>query len=178
MQFEGKNLRFKQLLKLFSIFAYNYSKNVSHCLILSYLFNLNFLKKMGASKNNTNAQKWTKTKAKNIINKALQIARNGEVLSFSDIASELNIKTYKLMYVLNKFSEFADDKKEIKELIKNTLIKKGLYNEVNTTMAIFVLKNDYDMNPVEKVEKSQTVRNVEVTEEDLRKFNEKFNSMF
>lgn len=122
---------------------------------------------MAAPKGNKYNEIWTKEKVKKMLDKAVGIAKSG-ALSFTDIALSLNLSTSNFKRILYKFEDYDYYKKDIIEIIKNNIIIKALNNEINTTMAIFVLKCNHNMIPVEKIEQKNIVRNVDITEKEAQ----------
>ena len=131
---------------------------------------------MAAPKGNKYNEKWTKPKVEKLLKEAVVIAK--DCVNLTDVANQLNISPKSFEYILTKFKDLGHYKKEILGQIENSIVKKAITNEYNSTFAIFLLKAKFGYKDKQIIEQSQTVRNVEVTEEDLRKFNEKFNKEF
>ena len=113
---------------------------------------------MAAPKGNKYTEKWTEQKAKELFDKALVLAKNGAT-SLIDIANELNVYSYVFDYLVSKFKVFEYIKKEILNNIANNLAKLGLTKEVDTGMAIFLLKARHGY------EDKQTVKHEGITEQ-------------
>ena len=100
----------------------------------------------GAPKENKNAEKWTIEEAKTFFNKILSILESDESIRTLGGAC-LKAGGYESLinYLELKFDIDFESIKKAKEIVKNRLIEQGLDNEVNTGMAIFILKNNHSM---------------------------------
>lgn len=107
---------------------------------------------MGAPLNNSNASKWTIETANEFSEKVLKYVRdNDDCVSLADACANSGGYENQLDYLKNKFKEFDFDSiKESLNIIKARIVKQGMYNKANATMAIFILKNNHDM--ADKVE--------------------------
>ena len=107
---------------------------------------------MGAPIDNKNAVKWTLDSAKEFESKVLDYVKNNEdCVSLADAFSSLGSYESQFTYLKERFKEFEFASiKESKEIIKARIMKQGMYNKANATMAIFILKNNHDM--ADKVE--------------------------
>ena len=107
---------------------------------------------MAAPKGNKYNEKWTEETAISFCEDVLDYVRNNEKCrSLEKACTELDGYVDLLTYFKNKFSEKDFRPIEIaKEIIKARLIEQGLDNEVNASMAKFVLTNNHGMS--EKVE--------------------------
>lgn len=108
---------------------------------------------MAFEKGNKLSEKWTLDKVKDFCQEVLiYIKENEDCSSLTKALTELGGYDELLCYLENKYKSEYDFKpiKESKDIVKARLIEKGLYNKVNPTMAIFILKNNHDM--ADKVE--------------------------
>ena len=100
------------------------------------------------NRNNNFNKKYTFKSAKKIMLEALQIAVDHEEINFIGEVATLQ-GTYRHQYDLfidyhdNKKQELATLKKRMKDIFEQRLAKRALKQEVNTTMAIFMLKNNH-----------------------------------
>ena len=125
---------------------------------------------MAAPLNNTNAVKWNEQNAMDFCLKVLEYVKNNEnCVSLSDAFSTLGSYESQFVYLKERFPNvnFVPIK-EAKEIIKARIIKQGMYNKANATMAIFILKNNHDM--ADKVEQKQDLNVNSVNLKDLVKF--------
>ena len=100
----------------------------------------------GAPKENTNAEKWTIEEAHNFCNEVLSIlSKNESIRTLGGACLKAGGYEQLINYLESKFSIDFVSIKRAKEIVKERLIEQGLENEVNSTMAIFILKNNHDM---------------------------------
>ena len=102
---------------------------------------------------NQNALKWTLEKTKDFCQQVYEyVLENDECSSLTKALTSLGGYDELLCYLEKKHKNEFDFQpiKEAKDIVKARLIEKGLYNKVNSTMAIFILKNNHDM--ADKVE--------------------------
>ena len=100
----------------------------------------------GAPKENTNAEKWTLEEAHSFCNNVLDILqKNKSVRTLGGACLKAGGYEQLINYLETKFSIDFVPIKKAKEIVKERLIEQGLENEVNPTMAIFILKNNHDM---------------------------------
>lgn len=106
---------------------------------------------MAAPKENKNGEKWTLERAEDFAQQVLDyIIEHDDCCSMSKACTELGQYESVIQYLENRFNvEFKPIKISL-DILKSRLIQKGLYNKVNPTMAIFVLKNAHNMS--DKVE--------------------------
>lgn len=115
---------------------------------------------MAAPKKNQNNKIWTPVKINNFINKVYRYVKNQEdCCTLSQAILECGeyeqlLRYFKSLSKENKDINFAPIKKA-KDIIKDRIIVKGLNNEYNPTMSIFILKNNHDMK--DKTEVDQKV---------------------
>lgn len=97
-------------------------------------------------KGNKNAEKWTLELAEEFCNKVLDIIENNKkIRTIGKACLEAGKYENILDHFNTKFGFVFDSIKRAKEIAKQKLIEDGLNNDVNTTMAIFILKNNHDM---------------------------------
>lgn len=102
---------------------------------------------MAAPKGNINAEKWTLEATNELFDNILEYIINDEKCrSISEAAIEVGEYEHLVMYLENKYSEidFTSIKKA-REIVKNRLVNQGLDGKANSTMAIFILKNNHGM---------------------------------
>lgn len=116
----------------------------------------------GAPKNNKNAEKWTIEESQKFINAVYQyVLKNVDCCSIEEACCELGEYEKLLNYLENKGLDIDfNPVKRANALIKNRIIKKGLTNKYNPTMAIFVLKNNHDMKDKQEVEQNVSVKDI------------------
>ena len=107
---------------------------------------------MAAPKENTNAVKWNEENAMEFCENVLNYVKiNEDCISLSDAFSSLGGYESQFVYLKERFPNINFVPiKESKEIIKARIMKQGMYNKANATMAIFILKNNHDM--ADKVE--------------------------
>jgi len=107
---------------------------------------------MAAPLNNKNAVKWNEQNAMDFCLKVLEYVKNNDdCISLSDAFSTLGSYESQFVYLKERFPDLDFVPiKEAKEIIKGRIMKQGMYNKANATMAIFILKNNHDM--ADKVE--------------------------
>lgn len=118
--------------------------------------------KAGAPKGNKNAEKWTKEQAQGFIDRILQEVET-DINCTSIEKAAVNIGWYEslLVYLENKFQDIdLMPIKKSKAIIKSRLIEKGLKNEYNPTMTIFILKNNHDMKDKQEVDQNVNVNEI------------------
>ena len=122
---------------------------------------------------NQNALKWTLEKTKDFCQQVYEyVLENDECSSLTKALTSLGGYDELLCYLEKKHKNEFDFQpiKEAKDIVKARLIEKGLYNKVNSTMAIFILKNNHDM--ADKVESKVDTSINSVSLKDLVKFGE------
>lgn len=108
---------------------------------------------MAFEKGNKYSEKWTLDKVKDYCQDVLNYVQNNTgCRSLTTALTALNGYDDLLCYLQNKYKGEYDFKpiKEAKDICKARLVEQGLDNKVNSTMAIFILKNNHDM--ADKVE--------------------------
>ncbi len=138
----------------------------------------------GAPKNNKNAEKWTIKESQIFIDNVLNyIIKNKECCSIEEACCELGQYEKLLIYIENKYTnnELIDFNaiKKARGIIKQRIIKKGLKNEYNPTMCIFILKNNHDMKDKQEVDQTVTDKKApdlsQLTYEQLKDLQQGFN---
>lgn len=118
---------------------------------------------MAAPKGNKNNEKWTLEKSEQFLNDVYNyVLEHEDCCSISEACAELGWYETLFEYLIEKFSsiEFEPIKKA-KELVKKRIIKKGLKNEYNPTMSIFILKCNHEMK--ETTDPPKTPDNYNIT---------------
>ena len=126
---------------------------------------------MAFEKGNKISEKWTLEATELYCEEVYQyIKNNDDCSSLTKALTELGGYDDLLCYLENKHKKEYDFKpiKESKDIVKARLIEKGLYNKVNSTMAIFILKNNHDM--ADKIEQKQDLNVSSINLKDLVKF--------
>ena len=102
---------------------------------------------MAAPKGNDYNLKWTLEKAYEFFDDVLdEVIKGDENYTLGSAAVEVGQYEELINYLENKFpDEDFKSLKKARNIIKDRLIWRGLYNKVNTAMAIFVLKNNHGM---------------------------------
>jgi len=97
-------------------------------------------------KGNTNAEVWTLDKATEFCDSVLDfVIDNPKSRSLSEACTELGYYEELISYLSNKFNTEFKSIKRAKDIVKNRLVSQGLDGEANSTMAIFILKNNHNM---------------------------------
>ena len=102
---------------------------------------------MAAPKGNKYNEVWDLETTEQFFNDIVEwIEKNPKCRSISEAVVELGQYEELVSYLINKFSD-KDFKsiKRAKDIVKNRLVKQGLDGEANSTMAIFILKNNHNM---------------------------------
>ena len=116
----------------------------------------------GAPEGNSNAEKWNIEESKKFLDKVYNyVLENEDCCSMSEACSNLGWYETLFHYIENKHKTINFEPiKKAAELVKQRIIKKGLKNEYNPTMSIFILKTNHDMQ--DRVVVDQTNKNVDV----------------
>lgn len=116
------------------------------------------MNKGGAPYKNKNAEKWTINESQVFINSVYDYVKsNKDCCSMEEACCELGQYEKIINYLERKFNYSEDNEnetvsvdfnpiKKARGILKNRIIKMGLTNKYNPTMAIFVLKNNHDMD--------------------------------
>lgn len=102
---------------------------------------------MSAPKGNKYNEVWDIETTEQFFNDVVEwIESNQKCRSISEAVVELGQYEELVSYLINKFSD-KDFKsiKRAKDIVKNRLVKQGLDGDANSTMAIFILKNNHNM---------------------------------
>lgn len=98
-------------------------------------------------KGNTNAEKWDLERTEMFFDDILKyVQKNPTCRSLSEAVVEIGEYEELISYLLNKYPDTVFKSiKRAKDIVKNRLVKQGLDGEANSTMAIFILKNNHNM---------------------------------
>lgn len=98
-------------------------------------------------KGNKNAEKWDLERTEMFFDDILKyVQKNPNCRSLSEAVVEVGEYEELISYLLNKYSDTVFKSiKRAKDIVKNRLVKQGLDGEANSTMAIFILKNNHNM---------------------------------
>lgn len=89
---------------------------------------------------------WTEEKASKFCDDVLEyIQQNTKCRSISEAAVNCGEYEELISYFRTKFGKDFKSIKRAKDIVKNRLVNQGLDGDANTTMAIFILKNNHDM---------------------------------
>lgn len=100
----------------------------------------------GAPNDNSNAEKWSLEDAEAFCLSVLNILeKNKSMRTLGGACLKAGKYESLVNYLSDKFNIEFESIKKAKEIVKERLIEQGLENEVNPTMAIFILKNNHDM---------------------------------
>ena len=105
------------------------------------------IKKGGAPDGNTNAEKWDLLTTEMFFNDILKyVQKNPKCRSLSEAVVEVGEYEELISYLTNKYKDVVFKSiKRAKDIVKNRLVKQGLDGDANSTMAIFILKNNHNM---------------------------------
>ncbi len=105
------------------------------------------IKKGGAPDGNTNAEKWDLVTTEMFFNDILKyVQSNPKCRSLSEAVVEIGEYEELISYLTNKYKDVVFKSiKRAKDIVKNRLVKQGLDGDANSTMAIFILKNNHNM---------------------------------
>lgn len=119
---------------------------------------------MAAPKENTNAEKWTLEEAEKFCNSVLAyIEKNKKCRSLSEACTELGQYEDLINYLSNKFDVVFRPIKRAKDIVKNRLVNQGLDGDANSTMAIFILKNNHNMTDKQQTDITTNGKDVSTT---------------
>ena len=112
---------------------------------------------MAAPFGSKNAEVWTITESQKFIDSVFTyVLEHKDCCSIEEACCELGEYEKVLNYLENKFKDNQDVNfnaiKKAKGILKNRILKQGLNNKYNPTMAIFVLKNNHDMKDKSEVD--------------------------
>lgn len=102
---------------------------------------------MSAPKGNKYNEVWDIETTEQFFNDVAKwVDDNPKCRSLSEAVVELGQYEELISYLLNKYpnKDFKSIKRA-KDIVKNRLVKQGLDGEANSTMAIFILKNNHNM---------------------------------
>lgn len=103
--------------------------------------------KGGAPEGNTNAEKWDLVTTEMFFDDILKhVQTNPKCRSLSEAAIEVGEYEELIPYLTNKYKSVVFKSiKRAKDIVKNRLVQQGLDGDANSTMAIFILKNNHNM---------------------------------
>ena len=105
------------------------------------------INKGGAPNGNTNAEKWDLVTTEMFFDDILKyVQANPKCRSLSEAVVEIGEYEELISYLTNKYKDVVFKSiKRAKDIVKNRLVKQGLDGDANSTMAIFILKNNHNM---------------------------------
>ena len=105
------------------------------------------INKGGAPNGNTNAEKWDLVTTEMFFDDILKyVQANPKCRSLSEAVVEVGEYEELISYLTNKYKDVVFKSiKRAKDIVKNRLVKQGLDGDANSTMAIFILKNNHNM---------------------------------
>lgn len=114
---------------------------------------------MAGTIGNTNAEKWTLKESQKFIDSVYKhVYENKKCSSVTEAITELGQYDDLLNYLDRKFDKIVFRAiKKAKDIIKQRIINKGLNNEYNPTMSIFILKNNHNMKDKQEVQQSGSI---------------------
>ena len=118
---------------------------------------------MAAHKGNKYNEIWDLESTKQFFKDVVEyIETEKKCRSISEAVVELGQYEELISYLINKFpQEDFKSIKRAKDIVKNRLVKQGLDGEANSTMAIFILKNNHNMT--DKQQTDLTTNGKEIT---------------
>jgi hypothetical protein len=113
--------------------------------------------------NNKNAEKWTLEEAESFCNEVLKILEENPKVRTLGKACLMAGKYEQIIgYLEDKFQTVFTSIKKAREIAKERLIESALENDVNTTMAIFILKNNHGLKDRQDID--HTTKDKEINE--------------
>lgn len=105
------------------------------------------INKGGAPDGNTNAEKWDLVTTEMFFDDILKyVQTNPKCRSLSEAVVEVGEYEELIPYLTNKYKYVVFKSiKRAKDIVKNRLVQQGLDGDANSTMAIFILKNNHNM---------------------------------
>ena len=118
-------------------------------------------------KGNTNAEKWDIERTEMFFDDILKyIQKNTNCRSLSEAVIEVGEYEELISYLLNKYPDTVFKSiKRAKDIVKNRLVKQGLDGEANSTMAIFILKNNHNMTDKQQTDLTTNGKELNNTQE-------------
>jgi hypothetical protein len=103
--------------------------------------------KGGAPEGNTNAERWDLITTEMFFDDILKhVQTNPKCRSLSEAAIAVGEYEELIPYLTNKHKDVVFKSiKRAKDIVKNRLVQQGLDGDANSTMAIFILKNNHNM---------------------------------
>jgi len=100
--------------------------------------------KVGAPKNNKNAEKWTEQDAINLFNSAIELTSGDSQFDFiGEVAKELNVYRDIFVYLKDRFDSCKPLYKKLVSNVEANCYSHGKRGEINTAMAIVNLKSNH-----------------------------------
>ena len=111
---------------------------------------------MSAPIENKFAEKWTLDKTIELLNNMLNILIQDETILFSGtLAVKAGIYRQLIEYLTDKFfdnEQVFDTIKKINTIIESRIVQSAMGNQINVTMSIFTLKNNYNWKDKQETE--------------------------
>ena len=122
---------------------------------------------MSAHKGNKYNEIWDLESTKQFFKDVVEyIETEKKCRSISEAVVELGQYEELVSYLINKFpQEDFKSIKRAKDIVKNRLVKQGLDGEANSTMAIFILKNNHNMTDKQQTDLTTNGKDLNNTQE-------------
>lgn len=126
--------------------------------------------KGGAPDGNNNAERWDLITTEMFFDDILKhIQTNHKCRSLSEAAIEVGEYEELISYLTNKYKDVVFKSiKRAKDIVKNRLVQQGLDGDANSTMAIFILKNNHNMT--DKQQTDLTTNGKEISNNPIIQF--------
>jgi len=98
---------------------------------------------MSAPKENTNAEKWTIEEATKLFDDALELSKQEDYDFLGEIAKKLNSYIDVFDYLVDKFPELKELKKQIKRNCEANCFSNSKKGKINTAIGIVNLKSNH-----------------------------------
>ena len=119
---------------------------------------------MAAPKDNKYNEIWNIETAEQFCSDVLgYIQSNKKCRSLSEACVELGQYEELISYLSNKFNKDFKSIKRAKDIVKNRLVNQGLDGDANSTMAIFILKNNHNMTDKQQTDITTNGKDVSTT---------------
>ena len=118
---------------------------------------------MGAKKGNKTAEKWDKIKTLKALNQILYDVEKDKIVYLGIALAKIDLYADVWAYWLDKFENDTDVFRAIKRVeskIESNLLQQALGNKINSSVAIFVLKNKYkwsDRQEIDHTSKGESI---------------------
>ena len=122
---------------------------------------------MSAHKGNKYNEIWDLESTKQFFKDVVEyIETNTNCRSLSEAVVEVGEYEELISYLLNKYPDTVFKSiKRAKDIVKNRLVKQGLDGEANSTMAIFILKNNHNMTDKQQTDLTTNGKELNNTQE-------------